>query len=194
VIRTFIAIDLPDGLLDEIDVVTRQMQELGLDGRYPRREGLHLTLKFLGDIEEEAVPEISRMLQTKAGDTEPFKLCLEELGAFPNLRRPRVGWVGLSQSEPLRRLHQAVEDGLYELGFERERRSFHPHLTVVRLKSQRNLEGLVRLVESFSWDPEAHCFQVDRLHLYQSILKPDGARYRVLATVPFQSHHRATES
>ena len=135
-IRAFIAVELPPAVREAVEGVVRELRSGIGDGvRWVRPEGVHLTLKFLGDIDAGSVPAVSRAMAQCAASAAPFDLFLEGVGVFPNARRPRVIWIGLGGAlEPLLALQHSIDRELEGLGFARERRPFTPHLTLGRVR------------------------------------------------------------
>lgn len=181
-IRAFIAVELNAVVREAVERVMRDLRAAagGDCVRWVRPEGIHLTLKFLGDIDVDSVPAISGALDRCATPSQPFSLMLEGVGAFPNLRRPRVIWVGLGGAlEPLMELHRSVERELETLGFARERRAFTPHLTLGRVRdgaSQQQLRALSEAVAGASVERDV-VILVRELALMKSDLRPTGAVY-----------------
>jgi 2'-5' RNA ligase len=180
-IRSFLAISLPAQILQVVEDLMRLLRPFSSGLRLTRLESLHLTLKFLGNIEEGSISAIEQEAVQAGRLCSPFSLCLEQLGFFPNSSRPRVVWVGITHDPGLIRLQQQLEDGLARLGFERERRAFHPHLTLARVKSQKNRRSLVDVLRNR--EVAGPSFQVTEFHLFRSILHPHGAEYRKLVSV-----------
>jgi 2'-5' RNA ligase len=142
---------------------------------------MHLTLRFLGEIDPGKVPSIDRVLEESAAEVSPFSLSLSGLGAFPGLSRPRVVWVGLTGDlQPLGRLKKSIDRGLKPLGFPLEDRPFKPHITLGRVKTRIDGHALVGS-RNFSSDS----FLVCRVRLIKSILKPQGAEYNEILSRPF---------
>lgn len=156
------------------------------NARWTRPEGTHLTLKFLGDIEESLISRIAAELDGIASNQQAFHLELEGVGAFPRLASPRVIWVGIRHSEELNTLQKAIENRLIPLGFQPEERSFHGHLTLARLKGDRWLEKLQNDFLQCSKFTENRVFAVDRIFLFRSVLKPEGAVYSQLHVSPLR--------
>ncbi len=180
-IRAFIAVELPPAVGDAVERTMRDLRATASDGvRWVRPEGIHLTLKFLGDVDVDSVPAISGALDRSAAPSQPFSLMLESVGAFPNARRPRVVWVGLGgELEPLLELHRSVERELEALGFAMERRSFTPHLTLGRVRdgaTPQQLRALSEAVAGASVERDVHV-PVRDLALMKSDLRPTGAVY-----------------
>jgi 2'-5' RNA ligase len=184
VIRSFVAISIPDTILERIEESISDLRDLGLEARFSKVQSIHLTLKFLGNVNQERIPLVVTALQEGVQEASSFALTVHELGVFPNLRKPRVVWAGIEQDQRLTALQQRVEACLQPLGFEAERRSFHPHLTLARLKSRRNLSALLCHLEGVGETFHAGRFGVEEIHLFQSILRPEGAQYHRLASFP----------
>ncbi len=180
-LRAFIAVELPPAAREAIEGVTREMRSRAGDGvRWVRPEGVHLTLKFLGDIAADSVPSISQALDRCAAPAAPFDLFLEGVGAFPNARRPRVVWIGLDGGlEPLLNLQQSIEGELEALGFARERRAFTPHLTLGRVRdrvSPAQSRALSEALGGVRVEPDVK-LPVGEVSLIKSDLQPSGAVY-----------------
>ena len=180
-LRAFIAVELPPAAREAVEGVIRDLRATAGDGvRWVRPEGVHLTLKFLGDIDADAVPDVSRALDRCAAPTAPFDIFLEGVGAFPNARRPRVVWVGLGGGlEPLLGLQQSIEGGLEALGYARERRAFTPHLTLGRVRdriSPAQVRALSEALGVVSVAPGVE-MPVREVSLIKSDLRPSGAVY-----------------
>ena len=194
-VRAFIAIELPPDLLAQIGrLQARVRQELppGLV-RWVQPEGIHLTLKFLGDVDRERLPEIERALGSACAPHAPFDLQISEMGCFPNPQRPRVVWVGVQETgETLAALQRDVERAIAPLGFPPDRRGFHPHLTLGRVKDRRpNARRSAELDALGAYVTRARVrlgtLHVDAVHLMRSELLPSGAVYTSLATCPLAS-------
>jgi 2'-5' RNA ligase len=175
---------LAESVIEEIAKVRLRLQEARGDVRWTRAEGLHLTLKFLGDIARNQVEPILAVLQDLVHERPALRIVAQGLGAFPHLRRPRVLWVGL-QGEGIVELSEALETALMPLDFPPEEREFTPHLTLGRVRSPRGWERIFALIKEHE---QAYFGEstVDRLTLYQSDLRPDGAIYTSLGSVSFR--------
>ncbi len=148
--------------------------------RWVRSEGIHLTLKFLGDVPFEDIDQISATLNQITIDHTPIKVMVSEFGCFPNFRRPRVLWIGVHDSSArLQNLYAEIEEGLSKLGFEREARRFHPHLTLGRVKRIRDHMDSQRLTSALENVKIGELGQLDvnDVSLMKSDLKPTGAVY-----------------
>jgi len=187
-IRTFIAIELPRpikaGLTELQDRLRAQAPPRAV--RWVRPEGIHLTLKFLGRTPEGQIEDIVRALSSACAPFPPFACTVEGLGCFPNLHRPRVIWVGVQEpTGALSGLQRAIEEACAGLGFRRERRPFHPHLTLGRLQDRVSREEravvseLIRRTEAASLGT-----MIARgVSLIRSDLRPGGAVYTTLREV-----------
>ena len=169
--RLFVAIDLPDEVKDQ---VLRLREDDLPPGRWSRRAALHLTLHFIGDVPEAVARAYGRAL--KQVDAPAFDLRLQGLGQFPINDRPRVIWAGVQNTPPLRALHEAVGQALESEGFIRERRRFHPHITLMRFKKPLRRGPASRWIKAHL-DFHAEPVQVSEFVLYESELKPSGAVY-----------------
>jgi len=181
--RAFIAIEIPPAVKEGMAGVRDRLKSAGVDAGWSRPEGVHLTLKFLGEVSEERVPEIMRALALALGDTGWFRLGVEGVGVFPNPASARVVWFGLTGDvNVLVALQAAVEQAMAGLGIESDDRPYTPHLTLGRIKRIRKraawLEGLAGVSNS-----RLPGFEVASVSLIESQLRPSGAVYRELGRV-----------
>lgn len=188
-IRAFIAIPLPQTLLRQLAQVQRQLEKEIPPGsvRWVRPEGIHLTLKFLGDTPLERLPPIQEALKAVAFRSIPCIFTVGGLGCFPNYRRPRVIWVGvLERTGRLAALQDAVEEAVAPLGYPPEGRGFSPHLTLGRVSRQASPSDVARIGAAVSTATVSSLGEVPARHfaLIQSVLKPSGAVYTTLAEFP----------
>lgn len=171
---------MPDAVRRVLWRDTASLREAGLPVRWVREDGVHLTIKFLGEQPPTRESEIAAALGEVALRSRPFSLALQGLGAFPDLRRPRVIWAGLEPVPALELLQHDIEETLAGLGFEPDARPFHPHVTLGRSKvgARRDaFKSLEALVES---QPVRGDFGVEHVVLMESQLTPAGARYRTV--------------
>ena len=182
-IRTFVAIQLPEKVRNHCAGISHSLKNLGLKGSFPSPQSLHLTLKFLGNVEEQILPDLEAALNRSTRGVSPFSIRIGGLGTFPNRTRPRVVWMEVSLEPTLIRLHQNLEKNLAALGFGPQRRVFQPHLTLVRLKSLRQLKALVQFLGTANRDSKRVRFKVPAFHLYRSVLRPQGAEHTSLFSV-----------
>ncbi len=185
-IRSFLAIELPDEVKSALVVATDRLREAGVRGlRIVRPDNVHLTLRFLGDIRRSAIGPICDAVSRVARRHRPFSVELGEAGLFPPRGAPRVFWVGLAGDlDSLTSFHRDVEDSLGELGFERDRRGFRPHLTVARIRNSSPKEDRDSLLEAVrSAGPIQGRIDVDAVHLIRSTLTPEGPIYERIASI-----------
>jgi 2'-5' RNA ligase len=181
-IRTFICIEIPDEIISLLGAVQQQLRGMCRSARWVRLEGIHLTLKFLGDVEPEQLETIHHAIRLSVADTVSFPLVLGRPGAFPNLRRPRVLFFSLKDpSHRLIECQRAIEEALEPLGFAAEKRSFSPHLTLARIKVPGEAASLSPHFERM--DSKAVEFKVHEVVIKKSDLRPTGAVYSTLRRV-----------
>jgi len=134
-IRTFVAVELSPAVVAQAVSLVELLRPAGADCKWVESQNMHLTLKFLGDVREEDTADVCRVVTKAAAEFEPFEITLGGAGAFPNARRPRTLWIGVTQGEKeLVRLQTAIERVLAKRGFPKEHRAFHPHLTIGRVR------------------------------------------------------------
>ena len=184
-IRTFIAIELSDEVKEFLRSLSSRLKRTAADVKWTRIEGIHLTLKFLGNISPDLLPALENEVGLAFSGQKPLKMHVNGVGAFPSLAKARVIWAGLEDSAgELAPLARRVEDLLMPLGFTREKRPFAPHLTLGRTRSNKGLADLVEEVRQ-NMDVSGPYFVADQAVLFQSILKPTGAEYHPLVRFPF---------
>jgi RNA 2',3'-cyclic 3'-phosphodiesterase len=155
--------------------------------RWVRTEGIHLTLKFYGDVEAERLPELQAGLGRAARAAAPMRLAVEGLGVFPNASRPTVIWAGVNgELEPLRRLQAAVEQEALALGFKPEERDYNPHLTLGRVNFGVRPPDVGRLIDVLAQSSAKHFgdFMPEQLSLMSSELRAGGSVYTQLYAAP----------
>ena len=186
-IRAFIAIELPDSAKDSLASLRDRLRPA--DHPYVKwvaPEGIHLTLKFLGNIAQDRVPTITEAMARAAQEVSPFQIRIGGPGAFPNMRRPQVIWVAIEgEIEQLIALHRGIDQALVPLGFAPESRSFTAHLTLGRLREraspvERKRIGELMMATEFESGP---AIEVSGVSLIRSRLTPQGAIYSRIASV-----------
>ncbi len=184
-IRSFIAIELPPEVLRTLaDLQVRLGREHERAARWVAPGGIHLTLKFLGDVPEDLLPLVAGAMGKTAAAGEPLALRLAAAGCFPSAERPRVLWAGLDGDlERLARLHASIQDTMAELGFARESRGFTPHLTLARMREGTTPDELRHLGSAVRALPVPRVeFVAGEVALIRSDLMPSGAVYTILST------------
>lgn len=179
--RCFIAIDIPEDIKRSIECVVEKADHQSKGVRWVPLENIHLTLKFLGEVKEELIPEIEKRLAAICIKHSIFNICIRSIGAFPNFKYPNILWVGIDESEELKRLYEDIEESLSELGFEKEGRQFSPHLTIARIKDKKGIDLTLKVLSSFK-DTFFGNINVKEVLVMKSILKPTGAEYSKVST------------
>jgi 2'-5' RNA ligase len=182
--RLFFAIELGDALLELLDEITAPLREVAPELAWVPRERRHLTLKFLGDVEESAEPKLVEAAGCAAARHSPLEMYVREVGAFPNFRRARVVWIGVEQEPRLELLHHDLELACAEKGFEVEGRPFRPHITLARVRAPLPTERLRELARVARTVRTKAMVAVERITLFESTLAPTGARYRRVHAAP----------
>jgi 2'-5' RNA ligase len=174
--RTFICVEIPASVRERIANLQRELRSIDAQVSWVRSENIHLTLKFLGDVERDRVAEVVESVRLAAEVIAPFEIEIGGAGCFPSPRNPRVLWVGFaSVPDPLRQLHSRIEDLLARRGFAREEKKFSPHLTIGRIRAPR---GAARVAESLiarGFDPES--FVAHEVIVMRSELGAGGSVY-----------------
>ena len=184
-IRSFIAIELPD----ELKLALNQLQSRLKSGQYPVKwvdpYSIHLTLKFLGNVDAGKIDKIAEAMRMSAQGVSPFRLEVGGLGVFPGLRRVQVAWVGLGGDiDRLTQLQQRLESALAPLGFAPESRAFKPHLTLARVRERASPEersGFGQLIADTAFEV-GYDFNVEDISLMKSQLTREGAIYSRLSS------------
>ncbi len=188
-VRCFIAVELSDEARGEVQRLIEAVSDLDLRGvRAVRPGGVHVTLRFLGDIERDAVPGAISAVRATASQARPFHLTLADVGGFPNSRSARVLWVGVSgDTDNLGKLHERTEDELSAAGFRRDRRRFNPHITLARLRERVSRQDRRRVMDTAaSVDHAKVAFRIEAVTLFQSTLHPEGSIHTPLCRVRFE--------
>jgi len=145
-----------------------------------KQGNIHLTLKFLGDIQANQIESINSVLQSVAESHSPFDMSLAEIGVFPNLRRPRVIWIGITKgAEQATQIAEAVSNSLQPLGFPREKRGFTPHLTLGRIRRPVNLQNVSSKFNQYD-NLDIPTLKIEQIAFIQSQLHPRGSIYTPL--------------
>ncbi|PYY15303.1 MAG: RNA 2',3'-cyclic phosphodiesterase [Acidobacteria bacterium] len=176
--RLFVAIEISPDIRARITDFILRTQPCLTNARWGRPEGLHITLKFLGNVADQRRNAIEEALGRIA--SRQFDVSLQNIGVFPNARSPRVLWVGIQSGPELANLATIVDGVLVQLGFEREKRAFTPHVTLARFKEGSRTQNVSSaLPES---NPSFGTMTATEFHLYESKLSPKGASYSKLAS------------
>lgn len=198
--RCFVSVDLPADLEQAVEDVQLELRDTGADLDPVEPGKVHVTLKFLGDVEdsnpedspssrtgeagseEVRVGDVEEALEEAVEAVEPFDARFEGLGVFPSRGYIRVVWVGADGGGGFVELAERIEDAAAELGFEREEREFVPHATVARMKSGRGKDRVLDVVDRFEGEGFGTC-RVEDVRLKRSVLRPEGAEYSDIAVI-----------
>jgi 2'-5' RNA ligase len=184
--RTFIGIDVGKPIRDRLISLQELLAGAGTEVKWVEPANLHLTLLFLGEVEDREIPSICKLVAESTQAVPAFTMSVEGAGCFPNQRRPRILWVGVKEgADAVTAVHDGVETALTGLGFRREERRYTPHITLGRVKSDRPTNTLAAsLAKQVNW--KAGEVLVKELQIMGSELTPKGPVYTVLGRAPFQ--------
>jgi 2'-5' RNA ligase len=193
-IRVFIAVDLPPAIQESVEKQTAPLRRtLGDDLiRWVPAQNMHLTLKFIGNIAASHLDFLKQMLTQSVNSQRQFDLQIGGIGSFPNLKRPRVLWVGIHAPADLTSLQKNVEAGAVRLGYEKEERGFSPHLTLGRVRQNVSAADLQRIRSALENTQIGRIgtATIEAVHLYKSDLHTDGSIYTKLLSVPLGNTDR----
>lgn len=187
--RCFIAVPLDPALKEGIDASVADLKKSGADVKWVRAENLHLTIRFLGDTDEGFLPSLQEGLSTVASKYGPMTVGLQGIGLFPRKGSPRVVWIDIRDYRALAGLQQDIEEVLFTLGIQKEDRPFSPHLTIGRVRSQRNVKTLLGGLQALS-DRDFGALRVRSFSLMKSELRPAGPEYTTLREFDFKKEER----
>jgi 2'-5' RNA ligase len=177
-VRTFVAVEIPENITSSIRELQQGLKDYGVDMRWVRPENIHVTLKFLGNVDANDIDKISGAIYITTDGVASISLKARGIGVFPGIKRPRILWVGFTgQLESLMRLQQTLDENLKAMGFPKEKRPFKGHLTIGRINNKIFVDAL-RAFSHF----ESETFIADKIILFKSELKPQGAVYTNLAS------------
>lgn len=180
--RLFVALNLPDQRKKQVHAAAAPLRDMGLPVRWVPPEDLHVTLKFLGEVDPDHVSRLENALKQVGGSNSAFEAQVANFGAFPTIRRPRVIWAGVDPSPAVRCLKQDLEWALSDCGFERETRAFHPHVTLGRAEKEGGAGAFRGLDEKVADMEFSTSFAVRSLVLMRSHLSRTGSRYSVVSS------------
>lgn len=178
------ALELSDEVRERLVVLLQRLKSTSAAVKWVEPENLHLTLKFLGDVPEGKIDTVAETLKGIVHATEPFYFTVKGVGGFPDLRRPRVLWVGVEAVQPLMRLQQIVEKAMEQLGFPPEGRAYHPHITIGRVKAMVGVEKVREILKGYA-DVKFGEVLASHLTLFRSDLSREGPTYTPLAKLNF---------
>lgn len=186
--RTFIAVDLPANMLVRIEEITSFFKQKTPPKalKWVETENLHLTIKFIGEINENKVEPVKQILCDALQDQKTFDIEISGLGMYPNINNPRVIWLGITGGKPLVQIFRKLDLALTGLDIPTEGRSYTPHLTIARVRrnTDKTTETLIgKTLSQFKVD-SLGTITIDQVHLYRSVLTPSGPTYSTLHSVP----------
>jgi len=179
-IRSFIAIEIE--VSQKIKELIKELEKTGINAKIVETNNMHLTLKFLGDIGTSLLEDIEEIIKDSVKNINPFEISLKDVGVFPNTNYIKVFWIGIKDSGFLKKIASEIDEKLNKIGFKKERREFSAHLTVARVRSAKNKEKLIQLINKYK-DTEFQKIKVEKITLKKSLLTPEGPIYTNLAEV-----------
>jgi 2'-5' RNA ligase len=183
-LRCFIAIEIPESIKKSIAEIIDSLKESGPDVKWVSDQNIHITLQFLGETKESLIPDIKEALHKILATYSPFYIKIAGVGCFPSGRRPRVIWVGMEEPQTLINLYKDINEEMAKFGYQKDERGFTPHVTIGRVKPNRNTGELLRRLDEIRAIRFSD-FEVQGIRLMKSELKPSGAIYHSLAEIPF---------
>jgi 2'-5' RNA ligase len=185
--RSFFAVELSAEIAAGVRKIQGVLEERATGVRWVRPEGIHLTLKFLGEVEQDRIEAIARKAEGAIQGVGPFTVEIRGGGGFPTAKNPRVIWIGVEDhSGMLKHLQTRIETGMAELGFTQEKRGFTPHLTVGRLRSGKGSKTVAQAIDAIKTS-DLGSLEVREIILFRSHLKPTGAEYTKLDSFPLEA-------
>ena len=179
--RTFIAIDLEPEIKCSLTNLLSDLKKTGDKIKWAKKQSMHLTLKFLGEISRDKMTEIESVLERLSNKFSSFQLILKGTGTFPpKSKKPRILWIGIEECSRLNDFQSELETSLEKVGFPIENRKFRPHLTLGRVKKPENLDSLLSLYDRHK-ESDFGEMVVNKITFFKSILKPEGAEYHILS-------------
>jgi len=178
--RGFIAIEI--NVPSKIVEIENEIRKTGANVKLVKPENMHLTLKFLGDTNEELIDEIEKIMKESVEGIEPFNIQLKGTGVFPNPNYIKVIWIGIQNGEQIIPIAQKIDEKISKLGFKKEKRKFSPHLTIGRVKSAKNKDKLIKIIEKYR-DVQFTDLKVEFLKLIKSELTPKGPIYTTIKEI-----------
>lgn len=181
-IRTFICIEVPNSLKERIDKLQQTLRQHDAKISWVKPSNIHLTLRFLGDVEALCLPAVGAAVERAALRSRPFEIEVGTTGCFPSVKRPRVFWVGLpAVPDALRDLHALIEKELAHEGFPPDDRRFSPHLTIARVRSPQNASRVAEDLIATGFEREI--FRATEVIVMRSELKSSGSIYTTQAII-----------
>jgi len=181
--RIFIGIKLDDTVLDSLEKFLEPFKKIASPVKWTKRENLHITLKFIGDVPDETYSKIESRLANTDFNTGPVTLKFQGCGKFGKGRDMNIFWVGMEKDDTLEEMFNRLEYALEKTGIPKESRKFKPHITVARNKKSFNFNAFFQLIDD-NRDRLISEFAITRFQVYKSDLTPEGPIYTVLKEIP----------
>lgn len=172
--RAFVSVDIRPG--ESLISAVRDLQRSRADLKIVRTELMHLTLKFLGDTEEDLIGDLMTRIAGASEGVGPFSIRLKGMGAFPSLSNIRVVWAGIEDGRFLTQIAEKLDSSMIDIGFERDKKGFVPHLTLARTRSPKNIINIQEILRTNAATDYGE-YEVDRILLKKSVLNPQGPIY-----------------
>jgi RNA 2',3'-cyclic 3'-phosphodiesterase len=183
-LRTFIAVEMSPEVRSKAGQLIGRLQGTAAKVTWVKPQAMHLTLKFLGEVDLKEIPALCDAINRAVAEIPPFEIDVQGAGAFPTVGRPRTIWLGIGRGEEeMVLLHEAVERALGDLGYRRENRRFRPHLTLGRVRGDRDLRQLGQLVAQHA-DFVGGVASIDEVVVFSSELEADGPVHEPLSVAP----------
>lgn len=183
-VRAFICIEVPETIKSRIERLQQELRAANTQVSWTRPSSIHLTIKFLGDVEAARLEAVRRAVERAASSASELEIEVSGAGCFPSPKNPRVLWVGLTNvPDALKQLHCAIEDELAREGFPREQKRFSPHLTIGRIRSPHGAVAVAERLIAAGFKPER--FRASEIIVMRSDLKPTGSVYTPQAVIEF---------
>ena len=182
-IRSFVALQLRENERSEVDAILQKLRSLDVGVKWEQRANLHITLRFLGDTTASVLQNMNQDFQSECSRIGGIRMMFDCLGCFPNLHSPRIVWLGTSNpSSTLMQLGKTAETIAVSHGFEPEKKKFHPHCTLGRVRTQKNHADLQNAIQTITFNPIEALF--NNVSIMRSVLQPGGSVYTELFNIP----------
>jgi len=178
--RGFIAVEVDS--FSKIIELENEIKNSGAIVKLVEPQNIHITLKFLGETDEKLIDRIEEIIKESVKNMQPFEILLKGAGFFPNQNYIKVIWIGIGNTEQLGEIAYKIDKQLSELGYDRDKRKFSAHLTIARVKSAKNKDKLIQIIEKYK-EIEFGKIIVDSIKLKQSELTPKGPIYTTLKDI-----------
>lgn len=178
--RGFIAVDIT--VTPNILEFEQEIKKTGADVKLVEPQNIHITVKFLGDVDENLIDEIEQIMKDSVKEIKSFTIQLKGTGVFPNQNYIRVIWIGIKEAQMIETISDSIDEKLSELGFKKEKRGFSSHLTIGRVKTAKNKQRLLEIIENYV-DVEFSRQEINSIKLKKSDLTSKGPIYTTIREV-----------